>query len=198
VLVTSLVLLVLTGCGGGESETVAILTSLGAFDGFVTNTAVVDTNGAGAITVGDTDATLAHVARGFVRFDRSAVPAGATILYATFQIHQAAVTGTPFATHGNLLLEHLSVGPSLDAADFGAAAVTVGALSATPNLGYRTLDVTAAVLADIAALRTTSDFRLAFALGSDADGADDHVQFNDAEDHLGSGVRPTLFVAYTP
>ena len=59
----------------------------------------------------------------------------------------------------------------------------------------KTLDVTAAVQADAAAARPTSDFRLFFGTASDADAADDFATFNDAENHLGGGV-PVLVVTY--
>lgn len=188
----------LSGCGGGGADSVTFtVASTASVDGFVTNTAFVDTGT--PVSVGDTDGSFGNVARGFVQFDRSGIPVGATILSAVLRMHQSAVFGAPYASLGNVVVDHVVIGLSLDAADFGASALQadVGGLSSNATLGLRSLDVTTQVLADIAAARSTSDFRLRFPLASDADALDDYAQFNDGDDSFGNGILPLLVVRYT-
>jgi hypothetical protein len=55
----------------------------------------------------------------------------------------------------------------VDKGDYSASALdALGSLSSDADLEYKSLDVTAAVLADIAAGRTSSDFRVSFTGGS--------------------------------
>jgi hypothetical protein len=168
-------------------------------DGFVTDDGFVDTATSSAVAVGDTDGTFDNYARGFVRFDRSSLPPGATVVSATLRLHQSAVTGAPYATHGDVLVDHVDIGTSLDAGDFGALPLipALGTLSDDAGIESKDVDVTAAVLADVLAGRTTSDFRLYFPLPTDGDGAEDYVQFDDVEGHFGDGV-PVLEVEYLP
>jgi hypothetical protein len=190
----------LAGCGGGGGGLATSSQSLPAvLDGFVTDDGFVDTATSSAIAVGDTDGTFDNHARGFVRFDRSNLPPGATIVSATLRLHQSAVVGSPYATHGDVVVDHVDVGTSLDAGDFGALPLipALGVLSDDAGIESKDVDVTAAVLADVLAGRITSDFRLYFPLASDSDGAEDYVQFNDVEDHFGDDV-PLLEIEYLP
>ncbi len=196
VLVSALPLL--SGCGGGGTGSVTFtIASTASVDGFVTNTAFVDTGT--PISAGDTDGSFGNVARGFVQFDRSGIPAGATVLSAVLRLHQSAVFGVPYASLGNVVVDHVVIGLSLDAADFGASPLQadVGVLSSNAVVGLKSLDVTAQVVADVAAARSSSDFRLRFPLGSDANALDDYAQFNDGEDSFGNGILPLLVVRYT-
>lgn len=196
-----LTLLLTPACGGGGGGKQQFLLQVAAdpvFDGFVTDTAFVDTTTASAISVGDTDAGFANVARGFLRFHLPALPVGSRIVSVILHLEQSSVTGAPFASLGALVVDHVDIGSSLDATDYAATALDadIGTLSTTADLGPRQVDVTSAVLADEDAGRSTSDFRLRFPVGSDADGVDDYVQYDDAEDHFGSGQVPFLSVTY--
>ncbi len=118
--------------------------------------------------------------------------------YPGLRMHQSAVIGAPYATLGSVIVDHVDIGLTLDAADFGAAALQagVGLLSSDATVGPKSLDVTSQVLADIAAARPRSGFRLRFPVASDADAADDFAQFNDGEDSFGNGLLPFLIVSY--
>jgi hypothetical protein len=194
--------LLTVGCGGsGSDDPDLTITSVPAFDGFITNTGFADVSTSSSIAAGDTDGSFGNVARGLVRFDRSALPAGATIKHAVLRMNQAAVAGSPYGSPGGLgsvLVDHVDLGSSIDLADFGGGILTatIGTLSSTAALGERSLDVTAAVQADASAARATSDFRLYFTVNSNANAADDFVTFNDAENHLGGSV-PVLVVTYS-
>ena len=61
----------------------------------------------------------------------------------------------------------------------------------------KSLDVTAAVQADIAANDLTSDFLIRFSTAfTDNDGVADVVTFDDAENDIGTGFAPKLIVNY--
>ena len=189
-------LLAACGGGGGSNAITLAIPSAAATDGFVTSTQFVDTGT--PISAGDTDGSFQNVARGFVRFDLSGIPAAVTILSAELRLHQSAVIGAPYTTLGGVVVDHVDIGAALDSTDFGAVALQsgLGVLSNDSGIGLKTLNVTAQVRADLAAARSNADFRLRFPTGSDADGFDDYVQFNDGEDSFGNGVKPLLVVRY--
>jgi hypothetical protein len=184
------------GSGGGPDPLTIEIGSTSAADGFVTDTGFVDTSN--PIAVGDTDGSFLNFARGFARFDLSGLPSGSTLVSAVLALDQAALTGLPYDMLGDVVVDHVDIGPGLDSTDFGAAALDadVGILSSDATLGTKTLEVTTQVAADLAASSPTSDFRLRFPTGSDADGADDYTEFNDGEDSFASGQIPRLIVTY--
>jgi hypothetical protein len=191
--------LLLTACGGGggdggSADMTLVISSEESLDGFVTNTAFVDVNS--EVSVGDTDGTFGNVSRGFVRFELLGIPAGATLIAAELRLFQFEVIGTPYATHGNLLADHVNLGATLDATDFAAVPIRAGVatISGDATLEYKSTPVTECVAVDIAAGRTTSDFRLRFVLDSDADAMDDYISFNDGMSP--PDVAPMLVVTY--
>ena len=96
-------------------------------------------------------------------------------------------------------VDHVFLGADLDGTDWDAPGLTpgaIGTLSASGELGLRSLDVTAAVAADASAGRLRSEFRLRFPLITNGDGRDDGVNFEDAGDDLGTGNVPMLVVRY--
>lgn len=190
--------LLLTACGGGgdgaNADVTLLISSEASLDGFVADNAFVDANS--EVSVGDTDGTFANVTRGFVRFKLEDIPAGATLIAAELRLFQFQVMGTPYTSHGSLVADHVNLGGTLDATDFAAVPIQAGiaTISTDATLEYKSTRVTASVAVDIAAGRTTSDFRLRFVLGSDADGVDDFVSFNDGMSP--SDVAPMLVVTY--
>ena len=205
----SLVLLLLVaspGCGGGGGDAPLVLSEpaiatvdlppIGALDGFVDNTGYVTSTGLGGILVGDNSDD--HVGQGFFTFDSSALPAGAEILKATLEIRQYGISGYPYADLGVIWLDHVELGGTLDAADWGAPALdgNFAVVSTTPATGPLTADVTDQVAADTHAGRTRSSFRLGFTALTDGDGNSDYAAFQDSEDSEGSGLLPRLTVRY--
>jgi hypothetical protein len=189
----------LGGCGAGEAifgpETFT-LHAPSSLDGYVLSTGGVLTSSSLGIAVGDNTANAGR--RGFVRFNIAGLPAGAEIESAELRMAQADVTGLPYATLGNVVVDHVDIGLVLDATDYASAALlaNIGTLSSDVTLTVKFLDVKAEVLADIAAARTTSDFRLRFPVQTDLDALTDSVHFEDMENDLLTGAYPELVIVY--
>jgi hypothetical protein len=208
VVAAALLPLPLSGCGC--AETVEPLTELAgqrltlpsepARDGWVsagglavTQSTVEGTPGTGDVGAGGS------ARRQFFSFDLSALPAGARVDSALLTLYQARVDGTPYATHGTVVVDHVAY-DTLDAADFSLPSLgdALGTLSADPALALRMLDVTAAVAADLAAGRTRTQLRLRWsALDLDGDATTDQAAFADADDALGTGLPPRLLLTYS-
>jgi hypothetical protein len=185
------------GAGGGLFDSPEIVSNQPAtLDGYVTSSGIVVATGPNGIAVGDNAGDDGR--RGFVRFSLAGIPGGAELVSATLHMAQAAVTGVPYATLGNVRVDHMDLGPGLDAGDYGLAALDldIGALSSNAALEVKSIDVTAQVAADRIAGRPTSDFRLRFLAMTDLDGLIDSAQFEDLENNQGSGQVPLLTVVY--
>ena len=187
-----------TGCGGGSGSsnvTVTIL-STQAVDGMITDGGAVFPTF--DLQVGDTITNNSK--RGFLRFSHAAIPVGTTIVAATLRVHQSIVFSTPYTAFGDVFVDHIDIGALLDASDFASVAILTnfGILSSDATLGYKSLDVTGRVVADVAAARLNSDFRLHTLIFTDADGVVDSSHWNDGDDAFASGNVPQLFVTYTP
>lgn len=199
----------LPGCGGGgggaggsgasqpPSATITLaLPSEALVDGYVLGTGQVNTNSIG-LAVHDDDGGTA--CRSFVRFDRSLVPMGATIVQARLRLLQAWTNGDPYKNGAAVLVDHVDLDTGLDSAEYGAPAIMDAvAGSADPANGWKEMDVTDAVQTDHAAGRLHTDFRLRLSAESDADAVMDHVRFTDGGGSPGVGSPPPfLEVTYT-
>lgn len=204
-------LVLVTACGGGGSDDAggprtAILPSLAAFDGYVkvhellSLTPVVTAadlltgslGGCRLVTPPECAAS-----RAFVGFELPPLPAGAVVQSALLRVYQEGTSGTPYLDHGVLHVDHVDLGAALDEDDYDDLGLTLdlGTLATTPIPEWKTLDVTAAVAADLLAARVRSDFRLRFLTGST--GAEHVARFTASEDLSGTGNPPELVVTYT-
>lgn len=97
----------------------AVLDSVAAIDGHVTNAGTVST-GSSTLLVGDTGSNLAL--RSFVSFDLSSIPASTiTILGAELNMYLSGVAGSPQSTlGGNVRLERVGLGVALLPSAYGA------------------------------------------------------------------------------
>lgn len=175
-------LLGLVGCGGGSgtAPTTLTLKSEANLDGHIahrfTDPEIYGIgNSTTPIQVGHSTSGVTKIGnRGFVSFNLSSLPAGATIKSAILKVYQSSINGDPYNKLGNIFVDHVSY-ESFDHAAAGDPARTkyemapldntipAGTfLSTDPTLGYKTLDVTAAVRADQSASRGRAQFRLSF------------------------------------
>jgi hypothetical protein len=171
----------LAGCGGSGTNTYTLtLLSEAELDGYITHMfaepEVYVTNSVDpSFQVGYSNSGFTKIGlKGFVSFNLSSLPEGATITSAVLRVYQYNVAGDPYDKLGKVLVEHVSY-DSLEQGESGETAQakytmepldnTIPAdafLSTDATIGYKTLDVTAAVQADQGASRTRAQFRLRF------------------------------------
>ncbi len=162
-----------------------------------------------AVNIGDFDNNAG--ARGFVSFDLSVIPSGVGIKNAELRLDKLAVNNNPYTLKDctgqpvpcsiftPLLLDHVSYGPSLEAADYNAGFLgelgtfdTVGVI-----LGNHRKDVAAAVRDDLSnrdARGSRSQYRLLFPLQTNKENKADLVTFAASNDDLQKA--PYLFITY--
>src|SRR5271165_3391397 len=157
------------------------------------------------VLVGDQDALLNGTAvRGFVGFDISALPKGITIRQATITATQCAFSGFPFDNLGDVVVQHMTYAVPFDTTAFFANPIdaSVDTLSDTTTLGPRTITVTSSVSADVAANRTSSQYRLSMSSTDyNGDGVSDYVVFATDSAHTYDckpvgGQQPRLIILY--
>jgi Bacterial Ig-like domain len=164
----------------------------------------------GIINVGDD--TNKTGARGFVSFDLSAIQSGAIIKDVQLRLNKLNVVNTPYElldctptqvqfcpVFAPLNLEHVSYGPSLEAADYNAGFLSELGFFDTMStpLGHVKKDVTAAVSDDLSnrdARGSRSQYRLLFSLQTNKDAKADYVTFNGSNGDLQKA--PYLFINY--
>ncbi len=183
------------GCTqGGDDETTIQITSTAALDGYIRGSTVRDNWPDYAITIGDLLDDV--VMRGFVSFDLSAI--GSTIKSAHLRLYQVRVKNDAYGDLGAIVVDHVFIGSTLDAADYAGGTITsnIGTLSSNATVEWKELDVTSAVQQDYAEGRDDSQFRLRFVVEGDNDGVDEFVTFEDGENNRSTGNQPTLVVSY--
>lgn len=192
----------LCACGAIEQVTqgasTARLSAVAALDGWVDNLGIAVAAG-GTPGTGDADVFLnGYSRRQFFTFDLSDLPAGARIESATLDLYQSRVTGDPYTKLGNVVVDHVSYGSSLDKSDYseGTLQSAIATLSTNANVESKRVDVTVALERDRSAGRTLTQFRIRFSVrDSNSDRATDQVFFSDAE-LSNPGQPPTLTVSY--
>ena len=142
------------------------------------------------------------VARGFLSFDLSEIPAGATIESAELRFYQKEIEGSPYQKLGNLVLEHVYYGTSFDESAYDAPALgtAVLELQSSPEAWYILSDLTIAdwVQSSLAADLSRQQFRLQFSQETDGDGQEDWIAIEDGGSILGSPQAPRLILIYAP
>ena len=199
--------LILTACGGGSLELVPSDQTIGIpangnRSGYVKSDGDVYKTATSNLYIRVGDYFDNKFARGFLSFPISGIPAGATILEANLYVTQQSVTNTPYAQlGGQILVDHVKLGAALSSGDFstaGASTITnsIGIISLDDVLEQKGLDVLPEVLADIAAARNNSEFRMRFPVGTNNDNGTDWARFNTPEDKAGNGTVPVLVIRY--
>lgn len=203
----ALLALLLASCGGGGGgdpppvvwdELEMDVYSVAARDGFVRSDGIAHA-AAGSAAAGDVDdAGNGTCMVMLYSFDTSTLPDEAVIDLASLNVFKAGVVGTPFADLGDLLVDHVEIGAELDPTDYDQHTLeaAIGTLASPFPQDFMAVDVTDQVRADRVAGRRYSEFRVRFAVASDADGESDHVLLNDAENSRGNGIVPLIYLQY--
>jgi hypothetical protein len=142
------------------------------------------------------------IARGFMSFDISGIPAGATIDNVELRFYQSKVTGNPYGKLTGLVLEQVSYGSSLDDAAYNAPATDSLSLNPLQKAGqwYMIADASLVrwVQNDVAAGQSQFQVRLRFSLETDGDGLEDWISIQPGGSFLGSSKAPVLVITYVP
>jgi hypothetical protein len=204
-----------TTCPAGSDQVSAPFSSVAAQDGFVQE--ATETSGTGgtaypnnppifglpaSFTVGDSGSD--QQIKGFVSFDTSSLPDGATVVWARLKMRRTMAEGTnPFTTHGACRVDIRTSGfngnTSLEPADFQALATAeLVSVCSDPvfNGGWAYATLNGAGLAAINKTGTTQ-LRIAFTNGDDDDATPDVIRFSAGEEAVTS-YRPQLDVLYLP
>lgn len=183
-----------------------VIGSTANLDGYARSDGTASATGSPA--TGDKDASFPGVGwRQLYSFDISSISTSATITSATLHLYQCDVVGAPYASLGNVIMDHVNYGGVFD--PFGSAyngatvAPNIGTLSTTTGLGYHSLNVTTLVQDDLSMSRVRSQYRLKFSIqDTNSDFTDDFVQFTDAEDSpcVGAATNqpPQLAISLKP
>ena len=140
------------------------------------------------------------VTRAFLSFDITDIPEGVEIISSELRVFQTKTLGNPYKVGGNLLIDHLNYGDSLDGSDFSTPALLSNfeIFSDKPTTGWRKVDVTNQVINDLVSARPSTQFRIHFEkeiIGGDENG--DFAYFESSENTQHSGNTPELVIEYT-
>jgi hypothetical protein len=190
----------MTACGGSGGGSVPVTLSLpseAAIDGTLSNLGALSTTGT-VLRVGDEDfAVPGSTIVSFVSFDLAAIPAQAQVTDAVLRIRLNNMVGEPEVGHGDVQLDDVDIGASLDAADptqvFASAVATLVDDDALPQF----VTLTDRVAAAVAAGRTRFQLRLRYQVPTDADGANDWANYISGNSSVPENV-PLLTVTYEP
>jgi hypothetical protein len=143
-------------------------------------------------TVGDNNTDVyGESMRAVITFALPTPPSGATLRSATLAIAQCQGAGSPFASLGDVVADHLVPTPAPDSAtyDTTAMATAVATIAADSSLATAQVALTSSVAADYAAGSTTSMYRLRFSTRDNNGGeVTDDVVF----------CPPTLTLTFAP
>jgi Bacterial Ig-like domain len=137
--------------------------------------------------------------RGFVSFDLTDIPAGAVAEEARVIINKVRINNNPYDL-GDILLEHMNYGDSLDGNDYDMPVLAdLGSLdsASAPATGYLSSEVTSAFNDDLAnrTMRgNRSQYRLRFPIENNDNDASDYVVFTSSDGP--EGQRPFINVVY--
>jgi hypothetical protein len=182
---------------------VLVLRSEAALDGFLLN------DGTGSniqdIIVGNgriTEPAGELVSRGFLSFDLADVPAGATIEGVELRFYQKTIQGEPYEKLGNLMLDQVDYGSSLDPGAYDLPALDSAGLAtlASANSWYVLSDplITSWVQSTLDHDQARFQLRLRFRQETDGDGEEDWVAIEPGGGLLSSPNAPQLTITYRP
>ncbi len=137
--------------------------------------------------------------RGFVSFDISNIPSGATIERATIKLYQTSTIGSPYSAMGNLYIDQINYGPTFENSDYRVPIVNSATFVLTTNgiTEWKSLDITKLFQNALVSSLDRLQFRLRFekdTSGGSVDG--DFAYFESADNSGHNGNTPQLVVIY--
>jgi pSer/pThr/pTyr-binding forkhead associated (FHA) protein len=142
------------------------------------------------------------VARGFMSFAVSGIPAGASIESAELRFYQSEVTGDPYSKLGGLVLEHVNYGSRLDDNAFNTPAVDSAKLGDQLPAGQWYIlggpALVSWIQGDVDAGQGRTQMRVRFSIETDGDGEEDWIAIQPGGSFLGSSKAPVLVITYIP
>ena len=134
--------------------------------------------------------------RGFVSFDLKSLPANITIEKAILKMNQMGIVGKPYVIGGNVVVDHLDYGTSLEATDYNRVAIKthIGVLSNDDTFGEKDLEVTDSVKNDLYYKRGRSQYRLRFATETIGGNSSGDITYFDPEESLYQNHKPPQLV----
>jgi hypothetical protein len=134
------------------------------------------------ILVGDNDSySPNYTMRGIVTFNIKNIPQKSTIDAATLQLAQCFIQGSPYASLGSIVVDHVPLMTTPDSAIYDTTAISanIATLSTDSTLTLKTATVTSAVAGDRAAGDTLIQFRLRFSIADgNNNGISDYATFS--------------------
>jgi len=130
--------------------------------------------------------------RGFVSFDLKSLPSNITIEKATIKMYQMGIVGKPYVIGGNVVVDHLNYGTSLESSDYDRVAIKmhIGVLSNNDVLEVKNLEVTDSVRNDLYYNRGRSQYRLRFATETVGGNSSGDITYFDPEENLYQNHQP--------
>ncbi len=183
-----------------QPETV-VIRSDGRLDGYVVNDGSVNTTEsiiAGNGTVITPTGEL--IARGFMSFDLSGIPHGATIQAVELRFFQEKVEGNPYGKLGSFVIDHVAYGDALTPDAFDAPTLATLTPPQQPSAGalYTIGDSLLASWVQEDLETGKFQLRLRFTAEADGDGDEDWIAIVPGGGFVGSGNAPQLTVTYIP
>jgi hypothetical protein len=195
-----------SACGGGGGGgpptpvTVTIL-SIPALEGDIHSNGAEQVGPNFHIALGDYANAQGPVSgvRAFTSFDVSVIPPNATVRSATLTLYLKNSVGSPFATLGDIVVDHVVFGNVLEAGAYSRSGLgdAIATLPAEVTPGPKSVSLTSAVALDVAS-RTFSQYRIRFTVESDNDGDSDGVAYFSSGQAPTQDERPKLIVTYLP
>jgi pSer/pThr/pTyr-binding forkhead associated (FHA) protein len=182
---------------------VTVVRSDAALDGFLLN----DGTGSDSqdIIVGNgriVEPTGELVSRGFLSFDLADIPSGATIEGVELRFYQKAIQGAPYDKLGNLMLEQIDYGSSLEPGAYDLPALDSAGLAQlpAPNSWYILSDptITSWVQSALDNDQNRFQLRLRFTQEADGDSEEDWIAIEPGGPVLSSPNAPALTITYRP
>lgn len=139
------------------------------------------------------------ITRGLVSFTVPSELQGKQVDKAVMRLYQAKVVGSPYTVGGNIMVDHIYYGGTLDNSAYALTSLSqnFAILTGNPVIEYKDVDVKDQLIDDLGNGRTYSQYRIHFStetIGGDASG--DFAYYESQDNSMGTGNQPQLVITY--